>query len=170
MTRQLLILRHAKSAWDTDVATDFDRPLGKRGKKDAPRVGNWLRQQRLIPDYVLSSPAKRAKKTAIKVCQALHMEKHQINWDLRIYEAPTGRLLEALADCPATAKRVLLVGHNPGLEMLLEFLCETLPDSQDGKLLPTATVAHLEMPDVWSQLGAGAARLISLTRPSALPE
>jgi phosphohistidine phosphatase len=170
MTRQLLILRHAKSAWDTDVPTDFDRPLTKRGKKDAPRVGNWLCRQQLIPDYVLSSPAKRAKKTAVKVCQILNIEKHQINWDPRIYEAPTGRLLEVLSHCPATAKIVLLVGHNPGLEMLLEYLCETLPAPQDGKLLPTATVAHLEMPDVWSQLSAGAARLISLTRPSALPE
>ena len=63
--RELLILRHAKSAWDTDAVSDFDRPLAKRGRKDAPRMGKWLRRRRLVPGYVLSSPARRAPWTSL---------------------------------------------------------------------------------------------------------
>ena len=71
MSRELLILRHAKSAWDTSAATDFERPLAKRGRRDAPRVGRFLLDQGLIPDYVVSSPAERAKQTVIGVCEQL---------------------------------------------------------------------------------------------------
>lgn len=171
MPRHLLILRHAKSAWDTDAATDFDRPLAERGKKDAPKVGKWLHRQNLIPDHVVASPAKRAKKTARKVCKALGIDKDQIQWEPRIYEAGATRLLEVLADCPPSAKTVMLVGHNPGLETLLVYLCgPNIEVPEDGKLLPTATVAHLEMPKDWSQLETGTARLLSLTRPGMLPK
>ena len=67
MPRELLILRHAKSAWDTNAPSDFERPLAKRGRRAAPRVGRWLEEQGLIPDHVVSSPAERAKQTVIAV-------------------------------------------------------------------------------------------------------
>ena len=172
MSRQLLILRHAKSAWDTDAPTDFERPLAKRGKKDAPRVGRWLRQQGLIPDYVVASPAERAKQTTNKVCRELGVKKNQVKWEPRIYEGDTQDLLKVLADCPQKAKTVMLVGHNPGLEFLVEYLCKEkdLPEPADGKLLPTAAVAHLRMPTNWKQLETAVAGLISITRSRSLPE
>lgn len=171
MSRQLLILRHAKSDWDPAAGQDFDRPLAKRGKKEVPKVGRWLREQAPVPDYVVSSPAKRAKKTAIKVCKEMAIDKQQIHWDSRIYEAHAGTLLEVLADCPQTARTVLLVGHNPGLEMLLTYLCATAtPTPEDGKLLPTASVARLELPDDWQRLEQGSANLLSITRPQEIPE
>jgi phosphohistidine phosphatase len=169
MSRSLLLLRHAKSAWDTEAATDFARPLNKRGERDAPRLGRWLRQQGLIPDYVISSPAERAKQTAIKVCQELDLEEERLRWDPRLYEAPPEELLRVLADCPETARTVLLVGHNPGLELLLRYLCESAPTPADGKLLPTATLAQLIMPDDWRQLAPYCARLLAITRPASLP-
>jgi phosphohistidine phosphatase len=168
MSRQLLLLRHAKSAWDTEAATDFARPLNKRGERDAPRVGRWLRQQGLIPDYVVSSPAERAKQTALRVCKELDLGEERLHWDPRIYEAPPGELLRVLADCPETARTVLLVGHNPGLELLLRYLCESTPTPADGKLLPTATVAQLAMPADWRQLDPHCARLLTITRPGSL--
>ena len=168
MSRQLLILRHAKSAWDTDAFNDFDRPLNKRGKKDAPRVGAWLHEQGLTPGYVISSPAERAKQTVLKAARELGIKKKQIHWDSRIYDAGTSTLLEVLAGCPADAKTVLLVGHNPGLEYLVEYLCDNVDAPPDGKLLPTATVARLAMPDVWDHLEPGAARLLGITRPRSL--
>ncbi len=171
MSRELIIMRHAKSAWDTDAPTDFERPLAKRGKKEAPRVGKWLRVRGGMPDYVVSSPAIRAKQTALKVCRELGIEEKQVTWEPRIYDASTAKLLEVLADCPETAKRVLLVGHNPGLESLLAYLCgERLPTPEDDKLLPTAAVACLEMPAEWQGLEPGVARLISITRSRSLPE
>ena len=169
MSRQLLVLRHAKSAWNTDATTDFERPLDKRGKKDAPRMGIWLQKQGLIPNHTVSSPAKRAKKTARRVCKALGIDRGLILWDARIYEANASTLLAVLADCPQDNKIVLLVGHNPGLETLLVYLCGSgIPMPEDGNLLPTCTLARLDMPEDWMQLKTGSARLVSLTRPQAL--
>ena len=168
MARNLLVLRHAKSAWDTDAATDFERPLAKRGKKDAPRMGKWLSEQRLVPDHVVCSPAARARQTAVAACKSLGLEKDAIHWDQRIYMAGTGELLQVLGDCPAAARIVMIVGHNPGLEDLVEYLCGMVDVPSDGKLLPTATVAYLEMPDSWKGLSERSARLLSITRPREL--
>lgn len=171
MSRELLILRHAKSAWDTDAATDFARPLAKRGKKDAPRVGRWLHRQGFVPDHVVSSPAERARQTVLGVCEQLEIEPDQVSWDTRIYEATTASLVSVLADCPDSAERVLLVGHNPGMEALLQYLCgQGVPIPDDGKLLPTAAVARLQITSEWGHLGAGVARLLSITRSRSLAE
>jgi len=170
MSRELLILRHAKSDWNGDMANDFVRPLAKRGKKDAPRVGEWLYREGLVPDFVISSPAERTRQTVTKVCKSLDYKKKNIVWDEAIYEAGVPRLLEVLGRCPRTASTVLLVGHNPGLEELLSFLAGdeiALPD--DGKLLPTAALARLEMPDDWQALEKGCAQLVSVTRPRKGP-
>ncbi|CRI64940.1 putative phosphohistidine phosphatase, SixA [Thiocapsa sp. KS1] len=169
MPRELLILRHAKSDWDSVASSDFERPLTKRGKSDAPKVGAWLYREGLVPDLVVSSPAERAKQTAAKVCKCLDIKKRQILWDTDIYEAEVPKLLSVLGRCSPDAAIVLLIGHNPGLEQLLMHLVgEDLEIPDDGKLLPTATVARLEMPDDWSALPCGSAQLISITRPRSL--
>jgi phosphohistidine phosphatase len=166
MSRELLVLRHAKSDWDWDASDDFRRPLAKRGKKDAPRVGEWLYREGLVPDFVVSSPAERAKQTAIKVCKSLDFKKKQIVWDDAIYEGAVPGLLQVLARCPTEATTVLLVGHNPGLEDLVRFLAgDEVQTPSDGKLLPTAALARLEMPDDWQALEGGCAQVVSVTRP-----
>jgi phosphohistidine phosphatase len=171
MSRELLILRHAKSAWDTDAATDFERPLAKRGKKAAPRVGRFLFQQGLVPDFVVSSPATRARQTVIAVCGQMDISPDQINWDDRIYGGWTASLVSVLTDCPDDARRVLIAGHNPGLETLLQHLCHhRVPIPADGKLLPTAAVAHLQIDSEWSNLDGGVAQLLSITRSRSLSD
>ena len=171
MSRELLILRHAKSAWNTNASSDFERPLAKRGRRDAPRVGRFLLDQGLVPDFVVSSPAERAKQTVIGVCEQLGFEPQQINWDSRIYHGYAGSLLNVLNDCPADSKRVLIAGHNPGLEILLQNLCNhEIPMPDDYKLMPTAAVAHLEILSEWDKLEGGRARLLSLTRARTLRE
>lgn len=171
MSRELLILRHAKSAWDTDAASDFDRPLSKRGRKAAPRVGRYLMQQGLIPDFVISSPATRAEQTVIAVCRQLDIGPDDIIWDERVYGASTSSLLEVLRETPANASRVMIAGHNPGLEMLLLALCDDrLRIADDGKLMPTAAVAQLEISSSWGDLNSGAGQLLSLTRARSLSE
>jgi phosphohistidine phosphatase len=171
MSRELLILRHAKSDWDSSARTDFDRPLAKRGRKDAPRVGRWLNEQGLIPDYVVSSPAERAKQTVIGVCEQMGIGPDAINWDDRIYHASSGALLDVLNECPPEANRVLIAGHNPGLEILLQNLCANeVPMPPDYKLMPTAAVAHLEVLSSWRKLEGGLARLINLTRSRSLKD
>lgn len=169
MPRELLILRHAKSDWDSGTSSDFDRPLSKRGKNDAPRVGAWLYREGLVPDHVISSPAERARQTAVKVCKGLELDKKQIAWDPEIYLGDVAELLAVLARCPSNARTVLLIGHNPGLESLVQYLAgDDLEMPKDGKLLPTATLARLEMPEDWSQLVRGCAQAVSVTRPKAL--
>lgn len=169
MRRELLLLRHAKSDWDSGSLTDFARPLAKRGRNDAPKVGSWLYREGLVPDHVVSSPAERARQTALKVCKRLDLKKNRIVWEARLYEAGVPELLGVLANCPGEAATVLLIGHNPGLEDLVRHLAgEDLEIPADGKLMPTATVARFEMPDDWRQLDPGSAHLVSMTRPRGL--
>ncbi|MFW5723654.1 MAG: SixA phosphatase family protein [Halochromatium sp.] len=169
MPRELLLLRHAKSDWDTDAPSDLERPLAKRGRRDAPRIGEWLYREGLVPDLVLSSPAERARKTALKVCKGLDYDKRAIRWEAAIYEANLEHLLQVLAAYTQAPASVLLVGHNPGLESLLRYLTDgDLDEPKDGKLLPTAALARLEMPDDWRALEPGCALLLTLLRPKAL--
>lgn len=171
MKRELLILRHAKSDWGTGAPSDFERPLSKRGRQDAPRVGRFLRSRGLRPDYVVSSPAERAKQTVIAVCKEMGIGQEQINWDSRIYHAAAGMLLNVLNECPDDARRVLIAGHNPGLEILLQNLCNhDIPPADDYKLLPTGAVAQLEILSDWKSLEGGLARLVSLTRARSLTD
>jgi phosphohistidine phosphatase len=169
MSRELFIMRHAKSAWNSDAPTDFERPLNKRGKQDASLIGAWLRSQGLMPDFVISSPAKRARKTTLKVCRELGIPKNQIRWQDDIYEASTSHLLEILASCPEKADPVLLVGHNPGLEALTLYLCgPDLPTNEDGKLLTTAALARVRLPTDWQALEPGVGQLLAIVRPRTL--
>ena len=108
MRHELLILRHAKSAWNSDAPTDFERPLSGRGRKNAPRMGRFLFEQGLRPDYVVSSPAERARQTVLAACEPFGIGETDINWDRRIYAAMTGELLDVLNGCPENAMRVLI--------------------------------------------------------------
>ncbi len=150
---------------------DFDRPLKDRGKRGAQRLGVWLRQQERVPDLVVSSPAERAIVTAQKAVKAMGGNAGDILQERRIYAARVDDLLQVLAELPPDARRVMLVGHNPGLEYLIEFLADRpIPLPSDGKLLPTACLAILELPDRWQGLKAGAGRLLGITRSSELPK
>ena len=177
MARHLLILRHAKSAWDTDAVSDFERPLAKRGKRDAPAMGAWMHEQGLIPDHIISSPAERAKQTIIGVCRAMDIKKKAIHWDTRIYGADTEGLLEVLSDVPKKAKTTLLVGHNPGIEFLFSYLANTSHSGDSENiaastfeigLVKTATLVHLKMAEEWATLTSGCATLVKVKSPREL--
>ena len=170
MTHELLILRHGKSDWDAGT-DDFHRPLKDRGKRAAQRMGVWLQQQGWQPDHIISSPAERALVTAQKLCKAMGGDDSGIVRDARVYEATARTLLEVLAGCPEAARRVMLVGHNPGLEDLLMLLArEPVPVPADGKLLPTATLARLMLASGWQALSPGSATLETIIRPRELPK
>lgn len=150
---------------------DFNRPLKDRGKRGAQRIGVWLLQQELVPDLVVSSPAERAIVTAQKAVKAMGGDAGRIVQDRRIYAARLEELLEVLSELPREAGRVMLVGHNPGLEYLTEYLADKpIPLPSDGKLLPTAGLAILELPDDWQALKEKAGQLLNITRGSNLPK
>ena len=170
MTRELLILRHGKSEKNRDV-DDYHRPLDDRGKRAAQRMGVWLAQQGLLPDLVITSPALRALGTAQKCCKVMGLDAQQIQRKKPLYLASLSVLKAQLAACPPEAQRVMLVGHNPGLERLLGYLCAKPKDlPEKGQLLPTAALARLAMPDDWQDIPEGAASLLRLQRAAKLPE
>src|SRR5262245_25360575 len=119
--KTLLLLRHAKSSHkDTDV-DDHERALNKRGKKDAPKMGRLLKDENLLPDLLIASTAKRCRKTAEHVIAASGY-RGQTRFCGELYEAHASTLVDFLSRLEGDASRVLLIGHNPGLEELLETL------------------------------------------------
>jgi phosphohistidine phosphatase len=149
--KELLIMRHAKSSWDQPYRTDFERPLNKRGRKAAPRMGEFLAERDLLPDLIVSSPAERAKQTADLFSEASGYD-GELRFEQDIYHAFAGDLLAVVRGLPDEAERVMLVGHNPGFEMLVEQLC-----GGDVRMT-TAAIAYIKLPvlswkDVESEMG-----------------
>ena len=170
MTRELLVLRHGKSDWATG-RRDFDRPLAPRGRKASRRIGRLLAEHGMLPDIVLSSSALRARQTAERVCRFAGVEAARIEWEPAIYEAELDTLLELLSRVPEQAARVMIVGHNPGFDELVRYLGgDTVAEWDAPNLMPTAALAHLEMPESWDGLRRGAARCRSLVRPRELDQ
>lgn len=144
--RTLLILRHAKSSWSNSDMADHDRPLKRRGRRDAVRMGQLLLARNLAPQLIVSSTAKRARRTAKLIADALAYE-GEIVLEHDLYHAgPTG-YIRVLRDIDDRYQRVMAVGHNPGLEVLLEVLTGA------AEWLPTAALAHVELPvDSWEEV------------------
>jgi len=144
--KSLLIMRHAKSSWkDTDIP-DFDRPLNKRGKADAPTVGHLLKDRELIPQRILCSTATRARQTVDGLLETSGYDGEVVYLE-SFYMAECITYLESLRLLSDDLERVMIVGHNPGLETLLQLLT--------GKVeaLPTAALAYLSLPiSHWSEL------------------
>ena len=169
MSRELLLLRHAKSDWDALTERDADRVLSKRGRRDAPLVGEWLANEGLIPEVVVCSPAVRTRQTLTAVLERLDMADFPVAFDRRIYEASLSSLLQVLADYPNTVQRTLLVGHNPGVDDLVMYLASNPPPlTRSGKLMTTAALARIELPDDWSRLSQGCGSVVCLMRPKEL--
>jgi phosphohistidine phosphatase len=144
--KSLLILRHAKSSWKHPELTDHDRPLNKRGKRDASRMGKILRSEHLIPEAIISSTAARARVTAEAVAKASGY-KGKIALTHSLYAAGPEAYLKVLHELSDHYKRVLVVGHNPGLEELLEMFTD------ETQILPTCTLAHVKFSiDNWIEL------------------
>ncbi len=163
--KTLLILRHAKSSWKDETLPDFDRPLNKRGQEDAPRMGKLLHDQDLVPDLIISSDAQRARTTTEMVAEESHYE-GEITFLRDLYAAEPEAYLDALARLGGETACVMVVGHNPGLEELLQEL------TGEYQPLPTAALAQVTLPlKHWSELDPSAAgevtqgKLVNLWRP-----
>lgn len=164
-TRQLILLRHAKSDWPD--LPDRDRPLAKRGRRDGPRIGKWLHEHGYQPDVVVCSDARRARQTWDLVAPELGGSP-AVRFEPRAYAASAQTLLYLAQELPGRYRSALLIGHNPGLSELASNLAEPGRDNGRGISLPTAAVAILEFPGDWPSLTLGQARLVSLTTPADL--
>ena len=158
--KTLLVLRHAKSSWKQAGQTDHDRPLNPRGTRDAPRMGALMCDRRLAPDLIISSSAVRALRTAEEVADACGFE-WQVRSERRLYLADPDTILEVLGEVAGDVRRLLIVGHNPGLEGLVMVL------TGRDETMPTAALAEISLSiDDWNQIGSGTrGELVEIWRP-----
>ncbi len=157
--KRLLLLRHAKSDWSDSGLADHDRPLNVRGLNAAPFMGELIARRGLVPDLIVSSPARRAAHTA-----ELVRENSGLNVDLkldeRIYEASPYGLLRVIADLPSRYTTVMLVGHNPGMEGLIHLLTSV------EESMPTAALAIIDIDtELWGEVEPKSGFLNVVIRP-----
>lgn len=140
--RTLILLRHAKSAWP-DGVPDFERPLAGRGRRDAPAAGRWLAEHAGAIGLVLCSPAKRARQTWKRASAELSSPP-PVRYEPRLYDEGVRTLLDVVREVPEDVRTVLLVGHNPGLSLLLEQLTGAT------SALRTSSIAMIDARDDWA--------------------
>ena len=139
--KTLYLIRHAKSSWKFPELDDFDRPLSKRGKRDAPTMGQRLHQRGIVPDLILCSPAKRTKRTAQAIAKAVDYPASEIKYRQAIYEASAEEMIALLQSVDNSENTVLLVAHNPGLTELANRLTSHYIDN-----VVTAGVVAIQFP------------------------
>lgn len=168
--KTLTLLRHAKSGWDDPVSRDFDRPLNPRGRRAARTVGLEMKAQGLAFDLVLASPARRVIETVEEV--AAGFGAIEPKFDERLYLASASTLLEIVRAAPDESGRLLLVGHNNGLEDLALSLSRSDEAGLRGEIevkYPTGTVAEIELPvERWTEVKTGIGRITRFIRPRDL--
>jgi phosphohistidine phosphatase len=167
----LLLLRHAKSSWDSPSLDDYDRPLAKRGLKAAPRMGAEIASLGLKPDVILCSSAVRTRETLALVLPEIGGDPEVI-YDDAIYLAAPETLLAKVRALPDTAKSVMVVGHNPGMEELAALLVKDggKADRKDmAEKFPTCALAviNFEAPG-WAAVAPGAGTLARFITPAQL--
>jgi phosphohistidine phosphatase len=157
--KTLFILRHAKSSWDNPDAADFDRQLNEQGLKTAPIMGAMIFRNQFQPAAIISSPAKRAKQTAVLIKEMAQLES-RIKYDERIYEASPHRLLEVISELDEKNESAMLVGHNPGLEGLIKIL------TGEVQSMPTAALAVIDLDkENWNEITAESGKLRAVFSP-----
>jgi phosphohistidine phosphatase len=162
--KNLLVLRHAKSSWENAELSDFERPLNKRGLETIQIIGQELFRLNLQIDLILSSPAKRAKQTAILVKESGGIA-CEITCEDGIYEASVMKLLHIISEIDDKFKHVLLVGHNPGLEEWIRVLSGKI------QVMPTATLAKLDLDiETWAEIAANCGTLDFAITPRELQQ
>jgi phosphohistidine phosphatase len=169
-TKRLVLLRHAKSSWP-DVP-DHERPLGKRGRRDAPGVGRWLREAGYLPDLVLCSTARRTRETW-QLAAAELGGAAPVQFEPGVYAATTARLLDLVRQTPQEVGTLLVVGHEPAMhELTLLLAAGAANGTEPGTLervrlkFPTAAVAVLPFAVGWPELGPSRAELAAFVVPS----
>lgn len=164
-TKKLYIMRHAKSSWDHPGLTDFQRPLNRRGLSDAPQMGDWMVSHDCVPDWVFSSTAIRARSTAELVTARFpNFSTDNLRLIDQLYHAPANVYLNLISQLNDNIHQsVMLIGHNPGLEDLVEELCGHY------QVMSTAAIAVFDFcSDSWQQLARSGGELAAVWRPKEI--
>jgi phosphohistidine phosphatase len=167
MTFHLYIMRHAKSDWVDPGISDFNRPINKRGKKSAIRVGQWMTENNRLPQQIISSAAIRAKQTTELVAEQLtHISSEKIIYEKDLYLADPYTLLEFIQLYKNDLSSLMLVAHNPGLEQLIHFL--SIESEVEYTSMTTANLVIFEYPDSHFDPESDKGKLIEFIKPKEL--
>lgn len=166
--KELVLIRHAKSSWKDTSLNDFDRPLNKRGKNDAPKMAKFLRKMiRNSPDLIISSPSKRTKLTLDFFLKEFDLEKSKddnIIFEESIYEAPYTNLLKVIKNINEDKNIVFLFGHNPGLNDLTNYLIGNFKEN-----IPTSGILKINFDiNLWSEIEENSGKLEFFKYPKIL--
>ena len=158
--KTLYLARHAKSSWKHPELSDIERPLNKRGKRDAPIIGNLLKGKGVNPDLLISSPAVRARKTAVTIAEIIDYPKSKIIIDVNIYESSSSELINIIQGFDDKYNSVIMFGHNPGFTMLNNYLTESFIDN-----IPTCGVVGIRFNSSWEKIDSDSGRAFFFIYP-----
>lgn len=168
--RTLYVLRHAKSDWGDESLRDFDRPLNGRGRKAAKAMGSAMRERGLAPDLVLLSPSARTTETLARVEEGFGANFEKVE-EPGIYLAEARTLVDLIRGAPAKSERLMVVGHNPGMQEMVRTLAKGPPELLDeaGAKFPTGALAEITF-DVsdWPDVTPGSGSIRSFVKPREL--
>ncbi|MFW2554312.1 SixA phosphatase family protein [Aliarcobacter butzleri] len=158
--KKLILIRHAKSDWSNSFLDDYLRPLNKRGEKNAPLMANLLKEKNIRPDLIISSPSLRTKQTLEYFIKKLNYN-DEVKLEESIYEAPYENLLKVIKDIPNIYKTVFLIGHNPGLCDLINFLLD-----KHFENIPTCGIVEIDFnAKSWQDISKENSNLVSFEYP-----
>jgi phosphohistidine phosphatase len=158
--KTLYLVRHAKSYWGDQSTPDFDRPLNNRGKRDAPFMGEVLKDKNIKPDLILSSPARRTKKTATEIAKKIGYPEKKILFNEELYEASSNILINVIEKLDEKYNSVILFGHNPGLTLLNNHISNNYLDN-----IPTCGIVALQVDKKWEDVGKNSCEFVFFEYP-----
>lgn len=153
--KTLYLTRHAKSSWDDPGLHDFERPLNKRGKKNAPAMGQRLKEMGVLPDRIITSPAERAQSTTRLMAGEIGYPGKRIMEDRRIYNNSMADLLAVIRDVESAVDHLMIVGHNPSITELARYL-----SGIEVENIPTCGVFAIGFDlDTWTAIEEGTGKV-----------
>jgi phosphohistidine phosphatase len=172
--KRLFVLRHAKSSWDDPLLEDHDRPLATRGRKAAKLIADYVRDAEIEPALILCSPSRRTRETLERVLPA-----RVAQFEAALYDAGGQELIARLHQVPGELSSVMIIGHNPAMQMLVLKLAGPAADGQPARAadsplgqverkFPTGALASLAFECDWADLAPGCAQLVDYVRPKSL--
>ncbi len=162
--KMLYLVRHAKSDWSNLFLRDFDRPLNARGEYSAPLMGDYLRKKGIKPDLILSSPALRAKTTAVLLSEKLSYPIDSITYIPSLYESDIDTMLALIRTTAEEIETLVIVGHNPELTECANFITHAEIEN-----VPTCGVVEIRLNEnSWDRIGYNSAELVSFVTPKKI--
>ena len=158
--KTLYLVRHAKSYWKDQSIPDFDRPLNSRGKRDAPFMGEVLKDKKIKLGLIISSPAKRTKKTAIEIAAKIGYPEKKILYQEELYEASSNTLIKVIRKIDEKYDSVMMFSHNPGLTLLNNHIANNYIDN-----IPTCGIVALEFDRKWNELDKNTCKFLFFEYP-----